>query len=651
MAQIDTSKTVLIQEIIVQGNAKDKMTKASTDIPDLQTNTDKLLENTAGVTLIKRGNFAQEPTIRGLNAGQINTTIDGMQMFGACTDRMDPISSYIEPNNLSSISLNLGPNDQQFGSNIGGGFDFNLKKATLGDSNRFSGLAGIGYETNANAYQALGALQFSQNKWAVRTNYIFRKADNYLASNREEILFSQYEKWNLGVNTMFQPFSHHTFALDYIQDEGSNIGYPALTMDVAFAKAKIGAVTHTYKCGHRKLYQWETKLYANYVDHAMDDTKRPAELVPMHMDMPGNSFTAGFYSNASWRLGERNYLSVKLNGYQNDLHAEMTMYPDNGAEMFMLTIPDARRDLVGLDISDKFYVNKKLKLTYGGRLEGVKSSIITNMGRKTLTSLYPGETTKHQLIYSGFVQGDYAFNKKWFATAGVSKAMRSATLQELYGFYLFNRMDGHDYLGNPDIKPEESWNLNGSVKYNTSKVLLSANVFGYFFTNYIAGLKLNDYSVMTIGGLGVKQYNNLPSAKLLGFEFVGKYKISNHLIFNSTNSFSYGVDNRNEALPFIPPFKTINSLRYDLKGYNFSVESKGATDQRHTSIGLYGEKPSTSFHVMNIRAGKSFKIQHYVFELKMSLENIFDTQYYEHLDIMKINRQGRNLILHATVQF
>lgn len=650
-AQSDTSKTVLIHEIVIQAKSPGKMTKTPTSIPDLQTNTDKLLENTAGVTLIKRGNFAQEPTIRGLNAGQINTTIDGMQMFGACTDRMDPISSYIEPNNLRSIQLNLGPNEEQFGSSIGGGFNFKLKKATLGETTKFSGLVGTGYETNANAYQALGSLQYSRKKWAIQTNYIYRKADNYIAGGNEEIRFSQFEKWNLGINALFQLKEFHKLSFDYIQDEGSNIGYPALTMDVSFANAKIGAVSHLYKNNNKKMYKAETKFYANYVDHAMDDTKRPAEMVPMHMDMPGTSFTAGFYTNTHWRLGNGHYLTAKVNGFQNDLHAEMTMYPDIGAEMFMLTIPDTRRKLIAFDASDRFYMNNKLKLDYGGRIEIMRSSIITNVGRQTLTSLYEGETTKDLLVYSGFINGKYQFNKQWVLSASFSKAMRSATLQEMYGFYLFNRMDGHDYLGNPDISPEESWNIDTKVDYKSTKLYLSANGFGYFFKNYIAGVRLDNYSVMTIGGLGVKQYNNLPSARLVGFELFGQYKITENLLISSTNSFTHGVDDRNEALPFIPPFKSLNAIIYKVKEYSFNLESKGAADQRHTSTDFYGELPSISFHVMNFHAGKTFKTKRLNYGLKLSVENIFDTKYYEHLDIMKINRQGRNFIVHMTIQF
>ena len=107
LAQEDSSvkKTITLQEVVVQHDAKLRNSKEKKHGADLQTSTDQLLESIPGVNMIRRGNYAWEPTIRGLNAGQINVTISGMAVFGACTDRMDPASSDIEPNNLQSIAV------------------------------------------------------------------------------------------------------------------------------------------------------------------------------------------------------------------------------------------------------------------------------------------------------------------------------------------------------------------------------------------------------------------------------------------------------------------------------------------------------------------------------------------------------------------
>jgi iron complex outermembrane receptor protein len=637
------------KEIIIQGQKKDSKEKASAQ---LQESTDKLLSTTPGITLIKRGNFALEPTIRGLNAGQINTTIDGMQMFGACTDRMDPISSYIEPTNLEKIQLSTTPNGEQTGSAIGGGINFALMKAELGAAKKFSGKVGAGYQTNANNIQTLGTFQYSTKRWALLVNGIYRKADNYQAANRQEILFSQFEKWNAGANLVVALNDKNRISLDYIQDEGYDIGYPALTMDVAFAKAYISAVTHTYENRSRKLRSIESKFYFNFIDHAMDDTKRPAEMVPMHMDMPGTSRTFGMFSKAKYVLNPKHILTFQLNAFQNDLHAEMTMYPDIGSEMFMLTVPDGQRRTAGLNVADTWLVNEKLKISYGGRGEVNLSDITTEIGRQTLTSFYAGEAAQTRVSGNVFAQANYKFTKKIGFYGGLSYGQRPPSLQEIYGFYLFNRVDNHDYLGNPDILNEESISGNIGVNLKYEKLAISLEGFANSFTNYITGLVLPEFSNMTIGADGVKQFDNISDALLTGGELTVKWNPIKVLTVQSVNSYTYGIDETGGFLPYIPPFKSINSLKYHHKGWNVKLEHVGAFAQNNVSTARYGEGTTPAFNLLNFAVQKHIDLKKdRALHTEFGVENIFDTPYYEHLDVLKIQRQGVNFVIRTTFVF
>src|SRR5690606_11324295 len=70
--------------------------------------TEEVLSRMNGLSLIRRGPYGQEPVVHSLQNGQINVTIDGMRIFGACTDRMDPVTIYLEPQNLSFIRTMTG---------------------------------------------------------------------------------------------------------------------------------------------------------------------------------------------------------------------------------------------------------------------------------------------------------------------------------------------------------------------------------------------------------------------------------------------------------------------------------------------------------------------------------------------------------------
>ena len=643
-------RNVLMKEIIIQNNSNLNNAKEKRQPKDLQTSTEQVLSGINGVNMIRRGNFAQEPTIRGLNAVQINVTIDGMAIFGACTDRMDPVSSYIEPNNLQSIIVNYGASDMAFSSSIGGGFNFKIKQPKLNAEKMWSGMAGLGYETNGNALQTLAALNYSGKRLGVNVNGIFRTSENYRAGGGEKIQFSQYNKWNGSMAAKYQLSERRFLQFNYIQDEGYNIGYPALTMDVAFAKAKIGSASYTYHSNNGLLQHWETKLFYNYIDHAMDDTKRSKEQAPMHMDMPGTSRTLGFYSEAKW-VYKSHELKTRINGYQNRLHAEMTMYPDNAAQMYMLTIPDAQRNLLGLDVSDKINLHEKWSILSGGRIDIVGSFIFSNAGKKTLSGMYEGELSRKSLLYSVYVNPVYKINNRLSLYANAARTMRAATLQELYGFYLFNRMDGYDYIGNPSLKNESSWNASIGGIYNRDKIKIEVQGFGYFIQSYITGLQKSNYSVMTIGAKGVKQYANLSSALLTGVEASAQLKLLPALQFSSNNAYAYGEDYNGRALPLISPFKTVNQLDYNFKGTLLNLTGIFSAAQNHVNSALYGETKTPAYGLINVKAGKTFRLKSRMLAINMGVENLLDAQYAGHLDIIKIPRSGRNFVTHLTFSF
>ena len=652
LAQTDSfeTKNVFLREIIIQNEKNLNNSQEKKQPANLQTSTDQILEGINGVSMIKRGNFALEPTIRGLNAGQINVTIDGMAIFGACTDRMDPVSSYIEPNNLQSIVVSYGANDMAYGSSIGGGLNFKIKQPKINAIKKWSGMAGAGYESNGNGLQTLAALNYSAKNFGINVNGIFRNSENYKAAKGEKIKFSQFTKWNGGLAAKYKLKDHHFLQLNYIQDEGYNIGYPALTMDVAFAKAKIGSFSYMHHSNAGLLQHVETKVYYNLIDHAMDDTKRPTEQVPMHMDMPGTSKTLGFYTQAKWVLHDHE-VKTKINGYQNQLHAEMTMYPDNGAEMYMLTIPDAQREVIGLDISDNFTIKPGLTLSMGGRLDVTASSIYSIEGEKTLSGMFEGPLSRNAVLYNVYLNPVYKVQKNLSLYANIARGMRQGTLQEMYGFYLFNRVDGYDYIGNPDLKNETSWNTALGAVFQKNAVKLELQAYSYFLQNYIAGVQKPGYSVMTMGANGVKQFSNLSAAVLSGIEASGQIKLRPDLTFVTNNTFSYGRDKEGGALPMISPFKTVNQLNYAGEKISLGITGTFSAAQKHVNTKKYGETTTPAFGLLNVKAGKDFTLKSTTLSLNIGVDNVLDTYYVEHLDIMKIPRMGRNFVAHATLYF
>ena len=69
---------------------------------------DEFLESSRSIKMVKRGAYAWEPTMNDMASERLAITIDGMQIFGACTDKMDPITSYVDVSNLSEAEIGSG---------------------------------------------------------------------------------------------------------------------------------------------------------------------------------------------------------------------------------------------------------------------------------------------------------------------------------------------------------------------------------------------------------------------------------------------------------------------------------------------------------------------------------------------------------------
>ncbi len=290
---------------------------------------DKINSRLEGISLIRRGAYAMEPQMHGFSGGQINITIDGMKMFGACTDKMDPVTSYIEPDNLESLKITHGTSGNRHGSAVGGSFDMLLKGPETSPDREFSIEAGTGYETVSQGINANGALDINREKWAFRSSATYRKHASYTDGNGELVSHSQYEKINLH-SVLKVEFDHdNILRMDFLLDDAFDVGYPALPMDVGRAKARIYSLQYEKYPGEGIVQQFKAKIYYNSVFHLMDDSRRDStfflddepggsmDTVYMRMDMPGWSNTWGGFLETEIALNEKNHLYLKVDDYLN----------------------------------------------------------------------------------------------------------------------------------------------------------------------------------------------------------------------------------------------------------------------------------------------------------------------------------------------
>lgn len=602
---------------------------------------DEYLESSKKVNMIKRGAYAWEPVLNDMSSERLSVTIDGMRVFGACTDKMDPITSYVDVSNLSDVHVASGQQGAEQGATIGGAIDLRLEKSNFIPKG-WVGSVETGGETNNEAQIIGGELNYSDEAFYVDTDVIYRKAENYTAGGGEEVPFSQFEKYNISANAGYKVSDDQQLLSSFIYDEARDVGYPALPMDVSLARAFIGSISWKQSNFVGDLKNWETKLYANSITHIMDDSQRPD--VPIRMDMPGWSDTYGYYSQAELSLDKHTFL-LKLDGFYNRSLAEMTMYPNNPneREMFMLTWPDVRTVNSGFYAEDEISLKESsLKLSTRLAIQGF--NVADEFGLNSLRIFYP-EMSQRQTRFLKSVSA--AYHKKFKAlhvNGGLSYGDRAPSVSEGFGFYLFNSFDNHDYIGDPDLKNEKAIETNVKVSLPLKKINIGLEA-NYFHTmDFIIGEVNPDLSVMTIGAEGVKVYRNLEYADLYNISLDTKYEITPEFLWKGLISYHRGTDQDGQNLPFISPIAYNSMVQYTTGSFSGSLIMRGAADQVNFNP-VFGEDRSNAYTVFSMALGKSFPVNNDTVYVKAGVENIFDEFYSTYTDWNNLPRMGRNFFM------
>ena len=639
---LDSLKTVNLDEIIIISREElnnQKQFKPLSSVEDY-------LEKSQRINMIKRGNYAWEPAMNNMQSDRLAVTIDGMRIFGACTDKMDPVTSYVDVSNLSAATINSGQQGSEYGSTIGGGIDLKLTNSGFEKQGWDLGIDS-GFETNSEAKIISAELNLSEDKFFLNADVIYRKAGNYFAGGDVEVLYSQYEKTNISFTSGFKVSDNGALTGALIYDRANDIGYPALPMDVSLARAAIASLAYEHKDLSEEIEQWETKLYFNAVKHVMDDTQR--EDVPIHMDMPGWSDTYGFYSKLNWYPSNHRW-HFNLNGYYNASLAEMTMYPNDPNEnvMFMLTAwPDVRTLHTAAFAKDVISLKNNDKLIFSARIGFQHERVADEFGLNSLRIFYPEMNESRQRFLVNLA-ANYTITKEkstWSFSGGYGH--RAPSVSEAYGFYLFNSYDNFDYIGDPYLKNEKSAELNANYDFQIHDFKLALEASYFYMFDYIIGQIDPDLSPMTIGAEGVKVYSALDHASIFNTGLMMSYRFLSSFTLSGSLSYNFGQDNNNNNLPMISPVAYGSVLSFQKGLFNAAFEMKGASKQINNGA-IYGEPASNAYTIFNFNLGSSFYFGSQKLLAKAGIENIFDVFYSTFADWNGIPRRGRNVFLNIS---
>lgn len=607
--------------------------------------TEDMLSRLSGVSLIRRGPFGQEPGLRAYSGAQTNLTIDGMRIYGACADRMDPASIYLEPVNLSGIQVSHGSSGSIYGSTVGGQINMSMKNPDYSCHEAVSGQAALSFSSVNSGIHSNLWIQQNAGKFAYRLSSVYRKAGDYIAGNGNRVAHSAYEKGNVSGVFEYKPDSLQTIRLTCLGDFSRNIGYPALPMDLGQASAQIYSLSYVYENETGFLRKNESKIYFNTISHEMDDTRR--KNVAMHMDMPGHSRTIGFYSEMLF-AGK---MYLRADAHRLNALSEMSMFPLNQPVMYLQSLPENSFFDAGVALHKEFDFAGRQKLKVSARVDYCRQAGAVGSGQAQWSVFNEDiAVAKTNMLKNAGINYNILFNKKFQSRLTVAYGERIPSTNERYGYYLFNPQDQYDYLGRPGINPERSLQTELLIKKEWKKVSVSFNGFLHHISDYIYAVELKELSPVTNGAGGVKTYQNISFATMKGFEISGEADFWGDFHYVASTKFAFGNTFDGKPLPLVPPFKLQHALKYSVGKYAILAEHDYSMAQHRVNPD-YKDRKTSAFHILNLRISCNFNFTGRLMQVSASCENLFNGNYREHLDIGNIPRQGRNILLGVSYRF
>lgn len=614
--------------------------------------TEDLLKYNNSIDLIRRANFASEPIIRGYTQNRLNITIDGMRMFSACTDKMDPVTSYIEVENLKTSEVSANKSDMSNGTSVGGSLNFITNKPTFGDN--FGLVLDNRYSNASEFYNSKGKISLSEGDYSTVASFSIKDAGNYTAGNNTLINNSGYKKENVKFNLSNQIGENTTHGIEYIYDHSADVGFPSLIMDTRNTEMHLLSYQIESKNISDKFLNWTSRVYYNYISHLMDDLDRSdAEIenriiMPdMNMIMYGTTRTIGFVSKSKLLLGE-NILKLSAEVYNMTAFADMKMeLLDTHHKMYLINFGDINTYSGGLTAGYLAQLNEATMLTLNGRVDYTARKV-TNQFAKAITESYWGDHYSTQnFAFNTSASLNYDLTDSESLDFTLSRVERIPTHLESFAFYIYNISDNSIYIGNQNLKKEKSYSVNLGYNYIKNGVKFHTDIYNDFLVDYIAGIPNNDLVVNDNFAQSFKVYDNIGNANVVGIESSLDYSISNNFGFLVKLKYQYSHTLKfNESLPFTPPLSGMINLSYNNGDYVGVLSSEFANRQNNISKHITIEDTTPGYVILNWR--NNYKISDQ-FTVRFGVENIFDKYYYTHFSINNLPNTGRNYYLGLVV--
>ena len=646
---------VLVTGRIFQDPVMNTITPDLTERVTQPKNVADLFRDINGFGLIKRGNYAIDPSFRAAQYEQLNIQYDGgTKVMHACPNRMDPITTHVIPEDISKIEVVRGPYTMRYGATFGGLINMVSKRPELGNYG-LSGSASTGYETNGNSLVNMVRLQYAEEKFDVVGMYGYRDFGNYEDGAGREIP-SSFRSIDYSLRMGYNFSSLERLHLHWRQSFGRDVLHASLPMDSDFDDSSMLSLDYFKKRPGKILQKIQAKAYYSYVDHLMSNRRRSnfdiAEAVS-----PVEATTAGGRFELEWKLDEfwtlftgTDALLISRDGQRNRLVKQnmMGMPLDPPLEFTDKIWQDSYINDYGFFAESRYQLNSSTVLNAGMRYDLVNSDI--QDPASDFQAYYPdlGNRTEHNVSATVSLKKLLdADNQLEFA---VGRGVRSANMIERFINHFQVGQDPFEYVGNPNLDAEVNnqfevaytgkKNLNGFV----NRLDWGASVYFSHFENYIVAIIDSTKTRKFMPNLepqNPKVFRNLEDAYKTGFEANLSVAFFNNFQFDAETAYVYARnEDLSESLPLTPPLRTRLSLQYNKDKFWAATDVRLVSQQDELATSFGENQATPGYELVDVRLGYELFPG---LDLGAAVLNAFDTQYFDHLNFAFRNQADAGL--------
>jgi outer membrane receptor protein involved in Fe transport len=560
------------------------------------------LQETPGIHMIGSGGYPATPSIRGLARRRVLVLIDGFRLVS--DRRVGTSIGFISPELIQRLEVVRSASSTLYGSDAIAGVIQVFTEAANSASESYN-VFNLNADSSGKRINPGISINQQLGSFSLHTGFQYTHAENYQSAD-EEIYHSGYAYNHVSFSLMYNKEGKQ-LAFRYLGGFGENIGKPS---------RENNASEYTYNPrDHEQLItlsyndqsliknsMFHAALYFNPTLYELSNVNQPAQSIENANTTCSNymgklSLTHTISPCFSWQCGTDCYIRSNL---------DITNRIEDPAEI--LTAKPLKK---GYRSDVGFYIYGDYSGIPGWNfISGLRYTFF-NLQATAEDTFYQRQTDS----LSAFLGITKKIGSSLVVFANAGRAFRVPSLSECY----YTGITGRKFvIGNPDLLPESSINLDFGIKYYKESVFLGF----YGFRN-----RLNQMIERYRDEHKIYRYDNLDQAGIYGTEFEFQWFMRHNLELFGHFSYYIGKSTVSEnPVNDIPAARLFNGIKYI---YNKAwIELNSIYNFKKTAVGP-AEIPGTDYWLLNIKGGYylSSKIH-----LNLKISNLLNKHYYENLD-------------------